>query len=184
MRWSLHPSKGFLFHSSSLFPSSSELPPVPPCLAFSGLRDFSLCSLRQEILPQTPRPCADYPFELACGGKPYSVPLLSWAGWPSLLCAQSSALRDAGFSFGHTILGMTCLYPLRLDRWDRSHTYFHQGFVVLSPKASTWPEPWEMLIAFVKQKNGGRRDGFSSQKRKLRPSSVYPGLFSIWRHAS
>lgn len=66
----------------------------------------------------------------------------------------------------------------------QDHIYFHQGFVVLSPKASTWPEPWEVLIVFVKQKNESSEMGFSSQRLKLQPSSVYPGLFSIWRHAS
>lgn len=41
----------------------------------------------------------------------------------------------------------------------QDHVYFHQGFVVLSPKASTWPEPWEVLLVFVKQKNERQRDG-------------------------
>ena len=151
------PSRGFLFHSASLFPSSSERPPVPPCLAFSGLRDFSLCPLRQEILPRTPRLRADYPFELVVESLTLSL-FQAGLGVPPFFVLNLVLCGLLGLPL-IIILGMTCLYPLRVDRQDRSHIYFHQGLGVLSPKASTWPELWEVLIAFAKQNNEGRRDG-------------------------
>ena len=80
----LRPSTAFPLHSPSLFSSYSELPLVHACLAFSVLRDFSLCSLCQEILLQTPPLRAYYPPELACCGKPYFVLLPSCVLCPSL----------------------------------------------------------------------------------------------------